>query len=342
MDVLSRDAVLTVALQIAEEYDGNLTLRQLYYQLVARGHSPNSQKAYKRLGSILTACRFDGRFPLDWLIDRSRTSYTAAVRESSQVGSADRWATRTVRGLPELGLFRERWYGQRTHVSAWVEKEALSGVFEEPCTELGISWFACKGYPSVSSLHQWYQQLREAQKRTAHSIEQAVVLYFGDHDPDGWEIPRSCERNIGRLQGLQRTEHGREQARAYGWDDADEGFEDEAEMRQEGFEPIPITFERVALNMDQIEEFNPPPFPAKPSSSRYWSYVAEHDVDDAWELDALPPDVLEGIIRDGAERYFDEDIFKHHQEIIEARREELRERMCEPGWFAEAMDINAE
>ena len=57
--------------------------------------------------------------------------------------------------------------------------------------------------------------------------------------PDGWAIPRSAERVANRL----------------------------AEVN--GLTIPPIRFERVALNMEQIRQFKPPPFPAKVSSSRY-------------------------------------------------------------------------
>ena len=60
---------LDSAREIAGEYNGNLTVRQLYYQLVAQGFIANSQESYKRLVSILTDARLSGDFPFEWLLD---------------------------------------------------------------------------------------------------------------------------------------------------------------------------------------------------------------------------------------------------------------------------------
>jgi hypothetical protein len=55
--------------------------------------------------------------------------------------------------------------------------------------------------------------------------------------------------------------------------------------------------DRIALNRDQIDAFNPPPNPAKTTDSRYESYIGEHGTE-SWELDALEPSVLDGLVRD--------------------------------------------
>ena len=64
--------------EIVEEYMNqglDLTLRQLYYQHVARGFIPNKQSEYKRLGSIISDARMCGL--LDWsaINDRTRRLY---------------------------------------------------------------------------------------------------------------------------------------------------------------------------------------------------------------------------------------------------------------------------
>ena len=115
-----------------------------------------------------------------------------------------------------------------------------------------MGFFACKGYPSHSALWQWLQGVEsaleaslldveddEGRVETPERIEEAVVLYFGDHDPDGWQIPRSAEEALNTFVDVQ------------------------------GIEVPPIRFIRCALNRDQIRQHNPPPFPAKQSSSRF-------------------------------------------------------------------------
>lgn len=302
----ANSSTLADARTIASEYSGNLTVRQLYYQLVARGFIPNSQESYKRLVSILTDGRLSGDFPFEWLLDRTREARPGNFTgDQTSVGDSLASTARELRNAPERWLWRDRWLGQPYHVSVWVEKEALAGVFEEPCEELGVAWFVLRGYSSLSALSQWVDNVADACRHG--ETDEAVVLYFGDHDPDGWEIPRSAERNVRAI----------------------------AEVRN--IDLPAVRFERVALVREQIGEFKPPPFPAKETSSRFESYVAEHGLRDAWELDALRPDVLDGLIREMVGQYFDEDIHERNSEIVKAARTDMRGKMREPGWVAGAL-----
>ena len=305
---LNKAETIQHAIEIAEEYlalDLKLTLRQLYYQFVARGLEGNGQKVYKRLGAILTEARYSGEFPIRYLEDRGRSVghgdwTTVDVDVDTALGHCKTY----VDSFPEWTVNVSRWWKQDALVSVWVEKEALSGVFEDTCNMLGVPLFAFKGYPSVSALYDWFQKVKRAVDK--HSDEgvrdwapaKIVVLYFGDFDPDGWEIPRSAERNLAKLQALEDTE-------------------------------LKIKFVRCALNMDQINKYNPPPFPAKVSSARYEGYIEEHNTDSAWELDALEPSVLRSLIKENVAKFFKATTHLENQALVKERREELRERLHE-------------
>lgn len=326
---LTRAEVLRHALRIAKDYkdqDLTLTLRQLYYRFVATGLTGSGQKVYKRIGSVLTAARYSGEFPIDWIEDRGReVGHGDFTRTCNGIQDAFLDAQGITKVLPEFLLKRARWAGQPVHVSVWVEKQALEGVFEGICRQLGVGLFACKGYPSVSALYDWLRHAyfnvsgehSDDDHRVTHfrrysygngfdwterhegSAERCVILYFGDHDPDGWEIPRSAERG---LQTLMDT---------YGL-------------------AVPLTFERIALNMDQIEKYAPPPFEAKMTSARFRGYVEEHDTHDAWELDALEPSVLRDMIKGAVENLFNDDIRHRNRLAVQSYRADLRERLNVP------------
>jgi len=318
---LSREELLREATRIAEEYrdDGlTLTLRQLYYQCVDGHILPNAQEAYKRLGDVLGDARLAGDFDMDLVVDRGRSAGGSKQHECKvNVLRGLRDAGEYVKAIPEWALTVDRWFGQRHYVSVWVEKEALAGVFEDPCEELGVGFFACKGYPSHSALWEWLQKCAKAVEARrfglikddrgteleVEEIEEAVVLYFGDHDPDGWQIPRSAEETLNifaRLHNLNIP---------------------------------PIRFERVALNMSQIRQYQPAPFPAKDTSSRFASYIEEHGITDAWELDALKPNVLQDLIRGSVDRYWDPSTHDMWQKWAEDNRVRLRAKMVESGWL---------
>ena len=324
MTQLTRTELLEKAREIAEAYQSqgySLTLRQLYYQIVAAGVIPNADNSYKRLGDVLGDARLAGDFDMSLIEDRGRDAGGSKQTECKvDVDSALSEAGDYVKAIPFWTIEVDRWFGQPYYVSTWVEKDALSGVFRKPCDDLGVGFFACKGYPSHSALWQWLLKLQEAYQRSfdlvvddlgneyqPEEIQEAVVLYFGDHDPDGWQIPRSAEETLNTF------------AQVY------------------NLEVPPIRFIRRALNRDQILKYNPPPFPAKPTSSRFAGYVKEHNLNEAWELDALKPDVLERLIREGIQGYWDVDIHKEWQDRANVCRSRLRTRMTEPGWLSGVM-----
>ena len=321
MNRLSREDLLSEALKIARGYGGNLTLRQLYYRCVALGHSPNDDKDYNRLKDVISEARMNGSFPFSWLMDRSRTVHAGSFRHRwADVEDALQSAADDVARAPNYHLQADRWWGQSRHVSVWIEKEALSGVFEGPCNSLGVSWFACKGYPSLSSLWLWTKTVSEAYTSAdadpewEGGIEEAVILYFGDHDPDGFQIHKTALLRVHQIATV------------------------------EGFEMPPIRLERVALNRDQIERFQPPPFPAKKSSPRFRQYAIDHpwtkagpDYFRSWELDALEPAKLAGLCRSTVGALFDSERRAEVMHVIEARRDEMRARMKRPEWMEEAL-----
>lgn len=318
---LTLTELLEEATTIAEEYrdDGyEMTLRQLFYQLVSAVLIPNSDKSYKRLGNCLGNARLNGDFDMDLLVDRSRSAGPSLHHECKlHVTDALTEAGTYLQAVPHWSITVDRWFGQAKHVSVWVEKEALSGVFTKPCKDLGVGFFACKGYPSHSSLWQWLQSVQESYLTSYDDVvddvgdeipvdspDEAIVLYFGDHDPDGWQIPRSAENSLNTLAHVHNLD------------------------------VPPIRFIRCALNMQQIQQYNPPPYPAKTTSSRFKGYIREHGIHDAWELDALKPKVLDALIRANVQQYWDSQVYDDWQSLARMYRKQLVERMKAPGWVS--------
>ena len=133
----STKALLAYSTRVINEYTAQgyqLTLRQLYYQLVARDLIPNQQKWYKRVGDVVTKGRMAGW--IDWaaIVDRGRVP----VMPSQWDGPAE---------LLEIAAAQyrvDRWQGQENHVEVWVEKDALMSVLEpvarpDACPAVGVS-----------------------------------------------------------------------------------------------------------------------------------------------------------------------------------------------------------
>lgn len=75
-----------------------------------------------------------------------------------------------------------------------------------------------------------------------------------------------------------------------------------------------IEVRRMALTMDQVEEYNPPPNPAKDTDSRFAKYCDEYGVTESWELDALDPPVIVELIEREVDEIRDHDKWTEKEE----------------------------
>lgn len=187
-----RSSVILIdhANKIIEDYQAQgftLTLRQLYYQFVARGLLPNAQHEYKRLGSVINDARIAGL--IDWSAIEDRVRHTRSYPQ---------WDTAAAFMQDAPGWYgRDRWEGQRNHVEVWVEKDALVGIIEGVCQEFRVPYLACKGYNSQS------EQYRAGKRFEEHFAagRRPTVLHLGDHDPSGIDMTRD---NTDRLEMFAR------------------------------------------------------------------------------------------------------------------------------------------
>lgn len=273
-------------LQEYAEAGYDLTLRQCYYQMIARDLFPeswidrtynfknglapdtkNTVKNYKRLGDIVSKAREAGLLDWDHIVDRGREFQTRP-----HWSNPSHFLTSVA---PQFGI--DRWEDQPHRVEVWVEKDALSGIIERACSPLDVPYFACKGYTSASAI--WEAGHRRILRRYATSGQSTVIIHLGDHDPSGIDMSRDIEARL-RLFSSPLKGESRPTVRV----------------------------NRIALNMDQVEEFNPPPNPAKETDPRAKKYVEEYG-QISWELDALDPVTLVELIQNAIREYMDEEAY---------------------------------
>ena len=126
-----------------KEQGYTLTLRQLYYQLVAKDAIPNHDKVYKKLSSLKDDTVFGGLVDWNTFEDRGRVPIIAAYDES--VASALRFAARTYRLNRQLH--------QPIHIEVWTEKDAISSILRRVTDPLGIRLVVNKGYSSSTAMY---------------------------------------------------------------------------------------------------------------------------------------------------------------------------------------------
>lgn len=303
-------SVIRHANAICEEYRQqgyDLTLRQLYYQFVSRDLIANKQSEYKRLGSIINDARMAGQLDWDYIVDRTRN-----LEDNSHWSGPEEILKGAARGFAI-----DKWNAayQSTRVEVWIEKDALVGVLESCCPSEDIAYFSCRGYTSQSEMWSAAQRLG-SYLRAGQSV---TILHLGDHDPSGLDMTRDIRE---RLRNFMLGDHVRYLIEQGEIDRDQEGWQDEAYIRLEADVHDRFRVERIALNMDQIEQYNPPPNPAKLTDARAAGYVEKYGYS-SWELDALDPATLVGLIRDSIEEYRDPKRWNMAVELEETHRELL-------------------
>lgn len=271
------EAQIEQANEIIAEYSAQgytLTLRQLYYQFVARDLIPNTEQSYHNLGILITNARLAGL--IDWyaIEDRGRGIRGWLIEEDESA---------PLEGI-ESGFALDYWKRQEKYVEIWVEKDALSSVLHRPCERRRVPYMPCKGYLSASEAWRAGQRFEDMMAEG----RECYLIHLGDHDPSGLDMTRDNEERL------------------------------------EMFAGIGVEVRRIALNMDQVRRYNPPPNPAKMTDKRAADYVANYGRQ-SWELDALEPKVIEALVRDEIEGLIDEDVWAFTRREEDEGRTYLRQ-----------------
>lgn len=182
--------------------------------------------------------------------------------------------------------YRSRWENQRSYIEVWCEKDAVSNIIEPVCRRWDVTFMANRGYSSLSAMYNASQRLKDA-----HDDGKFVgVIYLGDHDPSGIDMTRDIKDRLGIFlnQGISFN-----------------------------------NVDRIALNMDQIDQYKPPENPAKVTDSRFAGYVKIYGYS-SWELDALEPSVLDQLVEDKITEFVDRDLWDEVTDLEEEHKERLR------------------
>lgn len=238
-----------------------LTLRQTYYQLVARGYIPNNERSYKNIGALINDGRLAGLIDWNSIVDRTRF-----IRQNSHWEKPE-----DVIMSAKYSYLLDKWEDQPNYVEVWVEKDALIDIVGQACRALDTPFFSCRGYTSQSEM--WLAAQRFIVQNEIR--ENCFIIHLGDHDPSGIDMTRDITERL-ELFG------------AY------------------------VEVNRIALTMDQVNKYNPPPNPAKITDTRSSKYIREFG-NESWELDALEPQMLAEFITN---------------EVTALRDDEIYERIC--------------
>ena len=181
-------AIIQKANEIISQYAMPLTVRQIYYRFVGEQLIENSLKSYKSLANILCEAREQGYIHYSKIIDRNREP----IKSSSW--SSPKSFFDTVKESYRKDINEN----QPNFIEVWIEKQALTGVFEPITIKYDLTLCVGRGYPSLSALY-------EASKRLKNTDKDIHILYFGDFDPSGEDIYRDIQARLSNLFSINAT-----------------------------------------------------------------------------------------------------------------------------------------
>ena len=171
-----------------------VSLRHIYYEMVATGVIEKTKANYGRLSDIAAKARRAGILPWEHIADRTRNA-----------GGMPWWTEKeppieadvhvTVYGFqfePSVWQYRD----PPIHVELWTETRGMAGSLEDVASRFRVGTTAAGGMPSVSLAH-------EASRVMASSeAEEYTILYVGDADSHGWDIEDQIRAELDETFGL--------------------------------------------------------------------------------------------------------------------------------------------
>lgn len=155
------------------------------------------------------------------------------------------------------GYYRaDLWADSDYRCEVWAESRSIASVLLNDCKELAVDLYPCGGFSSLSFVHEAAEQ-----HNNSGDIRPLQVFYIGDYDPAGVLIDKSLEK----------------------------------ELRLHLNDDIEMVFERIGINLEQIEEYDLPTKPRKELDTR------SQQVAFTVEAEAMPAKIMRGILRDKVE-----------------------------------------
>ena len=241
---------------------GYITDRQFYYHLVEQptGSSlrldvstrKKANAAYAKVINLTVRCRKNGIIPLDSILDDTDLIGTQQYNYSIENFLIDK-----------ADHYRSDWFeNQQYYIECWLEKRALSRIFSSITDTYGVYLSVSGRYPSLA-------QVKSAIDRFQYYSKPKVILYFGDLDPTGKDMPRYLRDTFPLLQcnGVNVVE--------------------------------------VTVNVSDVSAYNLPIIPLKSTDTRIGRYQKTYQVNYGVEIDALEPAVLRQKISKAIENYLD-------------------------------------
>jgi hypothetical protein len=181
---------------------------------------------FDKATNAINACRKKGLLPIDFTAEESARDFSG-VEEPDNAHIIDRFGDYLRTSLNAADLYTPDWWeGEDYYIQMVVEKIDLVTLFQPVCEDYHIPIANSKGWSSMLQRAEYARRFSEAE---ANGLE-CVLLYCGDHDPDGLRISEFIRKNLLDLKNIE-------------WEDGTSGYD-----------PKDLIIDRFGLNYDFIQE----------------------------------------------------------------------------------------
>lgn len=181
---------------------------------------------FDKVESVINRCRREGLLPVDFVAEEKAREFSGvSIPTEGSVKSVLKWMLGDV--LTGHRYFTPDWWdGEEYYVQMVVEKIDLVTLFETVTDDYHTPIANSKGWSSILQRAEYAKRFREAEERGL----KCVLLYCGDHDPDGLRISDTIRKNLEQVAEVQ-------------WDSGEGGYD-----------PRDLEITRFGLNYDFITE----------------------------------------------------------------------------------------
>jgi hypothetical protein len=211
-----------ILISISNNIGFRISSRGWCYQLEGYGYIDKSK--FDKVENWINRCRKEGVLPIDFVAEEEGRKFSCVhvPEDESLIASSRGWLTGM---LNQANHYTPDWWdGEEYYIQMLVEKIDLKTLFEPVCNAYHIPIATSKGWSSMLQRAEYAARFKEAEDRGL----KCVLLYCGDHDPDGTRISDFIMSNLRDLKDIT-------------WLNG-----------QDGYDPEYLTIQRFGLNYDFI------------------------------------------------------------------------------------------
>lgn len=160
---------------------------------------------FDKIANAINDCRKEGLLPVDFVAEESARAFSGVEKpDTRSLESILKWMLRDV--LEGAKYYMPNWWvGEEYYIQMVVEKIDLVTLFSPVAHQYHIPVANAKGWSSISQRAEYARRFREAEDLGL----KCVLLYCGDHDPDGLRISETLRSNLRDVKDVYFNDGGK-------------------------------------------------------------------------------------------------------------------------------------